>query len=109
MSSDRHGFGILTWKDGSSYSGQFVRNNFHGYAFERYADGGVFVGQFKDSVRHGLGQYTMTAVRSYSGQWDKGAQHGVGIEVQVRLFISLQQKLYITATDSICGCNRLCM
>jgi len=23
--------GIMTWKDGSSYSGQFVANQFHGY------------------------------------------------------------------------------
>jgi hypothetical protein len=84
VSSDRHGFGVLTWRDGSSYSGQFVQNKFHGYAFERYADGGVYVGQFKDSERHGLGQFSMAGGRSYSGQWHKGEQHGVGIEVQVQ-------------------------
>ena len=84
VSSDRHGFGVLTWKDGSSYSGQFVQNKFHGYAFERYADGSVYVGQFCDDLRHGLGQFTQASGNSYSGQWQKGKQHGVGIEVQVK-------------------------
>ena len=98
------GYGQYTWKNGSTYVGQFVDGLKHGWgkwrkskesnsnAYEgqyiqdkkqgfgvfRWASGNVYRGQYQADEREGVGQMRWTDDSLYVGQWSRGIQHGFG-------------------------------
>jgi|688.fasta_scaffold132199_3 hypothetical protein len=49
------GFGIYTWKDGSHYSGHFLKGKKDGKGKYTDARGAIFDGMWKDGKRNGKG------------------------------------------------------
>jgi len=75
--SQRSGKGVLTWQDGSKYSGEWSHDCPHGFGLEKYQNGSFYVGGFKDDARHGFGEFAVSPEMSYSGQWEEGQMHGI--------------------------------
>ncbi len=49
----KHGVGSFVWADGSTYTGEFFRNNIHGKGVYKWADGREFTGDWKDNKMDG--------------------------------------------------------
>ena len=96
-------YGSNTWKDGSTYIGDFQNNKIHGKGiytwvnpFEQYvgewkygkkhgqgtstwADGEKYLGVWKDNNFHGQGTYTWKkSGNKYVGEWKNGKINGQG-------------------------------
>ena len=77
--NERNGLGVLTFKDGVVYHGQFSNDLSHGLAVETYPGGFVYKGGFVDDERHGLGIIQRPGL-AYIGYWSNGKRHGLGVE-----------------------------
>ena len=53
----RHGVGVLSFKDGVKYSGEFSNGFFHGYGVLIYHDGTTYEGSLQLGKFHGYGVY----------------------------------------------------
>jgi len=73
----RCGKGVLTWVDGSKYSGEWNEDQSNGFGLEKYPNGSFYVGGFKNNARHGYGEFAVSPEMSYSGQWEHGQMHGL--------------------------------
>jgi len=73
----RCGKGVLTWVDGSKYSGEWNEDQSNGFGLEKYPNGSFYVGGFKNDARHGYGEFAISPEMSYSGQWEHGQMHGL--------------------------------
>jgi hypothetical protein len=74
------GLGVMVWKDGSSYAGEFRKGSLDGFGHETYGDGTTFKGQFAGDQRHGLGVFAMPSGQRYSGGWKEGERHGLALQ-----------------------------
>lgn len=70
--------GAKSWKDGTSYEGEFKYGEAHGWGTFRWPDGAVYIGEFEAGLRHGHGQQTFANGDRYSGEWREGHMHGKG-------------------------------
>ena len=87
---EQEGFGSLTTKEGSSYTGEWQRGIMHGegkYAFQK-AQGKFgqnatgqsgYVGQWSDGKFHGRGRRVLYNGNDYDGEWKKNKRHGWGM------------------------------
>ena len=51
------GQGVLTWRDGKRYEGQFVNDKREGHGVFVWADGRKYIGSWKAGKQHGIGTY----------------------------------------------------
>ena len=65
------GRGVLTWKDGRKYEGNFKKDKKEGFGVFTFRDGRVYEGQWKDGLQHGKGVLKKHNVLS-EGMWWKG-------------------------------------
>ncbi len=98
------GYGQYTWKNGSTYTGEFqnglksgfgkyrkskesrtnvyegqyYRDKKQGFGIFKWASGNVYRGQYKADEREGIGEMRWTDGSIYVGQWERGIQHGYG-------------------------------
>jgi hypothetical protein len=72
-----HKDAVLTFKDGSTYEGQFLNSKRHGDGTWK-SSGGEYSGQWKVDQQDGEGQQRWQDGRVYIGQFAKGKFHGVG-------------------------------
>jgi len=75
----KNGQGVLTWDDGRQYRGQFEDNKFHGSAVMTWPDGRKYCGQYIEDRKHGEGTFSWQDGRRYQGQWVVGKRHGIGV------------------------------
>ena len=73
----------MTFTDGSSAEGTFVRNQLHGAATLRYSDGTrTYVGGWLRGQRHGHGlleaAHGVQCIR-WEGRWRRGLPNGPGV------------------------------
>lgn len=103
-----HGFGTMTYEDGSKYTGKFVngyredengimyyndddifecyeggweRDRWHGKGTLTYKDGGKYVGQFMNNEADGKGKMFFgkkDIYKAYKGEWRHNRWHGKG-------------------------------
>jgi 1-phosphatidylinositol-4-phosphate 5-kinase len=74
----RHGYGELTWPDGSIYEGQFHEDKIQGlgrYISVKYQ---VYTGNWRNNERNGYGKLTYSDKSSYKGFWVDNCKHGFG-------------------------------
>lgn len=45
-----NGHGILTWKDGRKYEGQFINDKRHGLGIFKWVDGRIYDGSWKNGT-----------------------------------------------------------
>jgi len=66
----RHGFGIMSYRDGSVYTGNFEHDKRHGFGKCWYPDGlGVYTGFWANGKRNGLGKMVYSNGEVYHGEW----------------------------------------
>ena len=96
----KHGYGVLQFRDGLHYKGQFINDNISGYGVanwpdktyegywmnnqkhgkgkENYTDGRKYVGEFKNDKKEGCGEFTWPNGSVFKGMFVNGKQHGEG-------------------------------
>jgi len=52
-----HGRGVLEWKDGKKYTGEFINDKREGQGTFIWADGREYKGGWKNGKQHGIGAY----------------------------------------------------
>ncbi len=83
LDGTKTGFGILTSSNGDTYTGEFLNDDFHGYGkgIKTYDNGDKYEGEFLDGKRHGYGKGTSSWANGdkYEGEFLNGKRHGQGI------------------------------
>eukprot|EP00826_Nyctotherus_ovalis_P013253 TRINITY_DN1354_c0_g3_i1.p1 TRINITY_DN1354_c0_g3~~TRINITY_DN1354_c0_g3_i1.p1 ORF type:complete len:294 (+),score=55.86 TRINITY_DN1354_c0_g3_i1:131-1012(+) len=77
---ERHGFGIIVWKDGSKYIGYWVHDKASIKGRLIHSDGDVYEGEWKDDMACGKGRLVNSSGMEYEGMWMNDLQHGKGVE-----------------------------
>lgn len=79
------GYAVMTWRDGSTYMGDWAAGQRHGFGIHRSgADsksgpGLEYVGCYKDGKRHGWGLLSNANGDEYVGEWRGGFMEGAGL------------------------------
>jgi hypothetical protein len=75
----RDGFGVETWTDGDSYSGEWKEDMWHGKGLIIWASkGDKYEGEFKENMLEGYGVYTYASGEKYTGEFKQSKCHGRG-------------------------------
>ena len=74
----KNGHGTETYKDGSTYVGEWKDGKHHGQGTYTWSNGEKYIGEFKDGKRHGEGFMLFTDGGNYYGVWKDGINHGQG-------------------------------
>ena len=69
-----NGNGIMTYPDGSTYSGEWKNGRRHGKGILVYPGGRKYEGEFADDEMHGKGIITLPDGRLIETQWENGEQ-----------------------------------
>ena len=75
----RHGNGIMKFKNGNVYRGEFMNDMFEGMGEYIWADGRSFVGKFRADKIEGKGIAHWPDGRKYEGEWIDDLAEGHGI------------------------------
>jgi hypothetical protein len=68
--NQRHGFGIMSYPNGSVYTGNFENDKRHGFGKCWYPEGlGVYTGYWANGKRNGLGKMVYSNGEVYHGEW----------------------------------------
>lgn len=79
VEGQKHGKGVLAFKNGRMYKGQFRNGKFNGEAAMTWANGDSYHGQYVDDLKHGYGRFQWGRDgQLYEGNWVKGKRHGAG-------------------------------
>ncbi len=73
-----NGKGTYLFKDGSKYTGTFLKSKPHGNGIIIQADGGRYEGEFYQGVKEGKGKMTFATGDVYLGSFSSGAFSGTG-------------------------------
>lgn len=73
------GFGTYTYADGRTYTGEFKNNRKHGEGHLKSPTGGSYEGQFVEGLYHGKGIFTWSNGQVYVGDFERDQQHGFGV------------------------------
>ena len=82
-----HGLGLLYFKGGSVYEGQFVEGKRTGLGKLAYANKNVYLGEFLNNKKDGLGTFTWSKGEKYSGYFKldrRSEERRVGKECRSR-------------------------
>ncbi len=72
------GQGRIQWANGDSYEGQWRNEQPHGRGKKTFLDGSIYEGEFANGQQDGKGQLTYPDGTVYSGDWQSGAPNGQG-------------------------------
>lgn len=73
------GYGVLRWRDGSVYAGEFVGGYFDGHGKYTWNDGTAYDGDFVGGIREGKGAYFWNDGMVYTGDVVDGSPLGKGV------------------------------
>jgi len=77
--NQKHGYGVLHWKDGVIYEGQFNHNQMSGYAIIRYKENRIYKGQVINGKMEGFGEFDWNKGKKYFGYYKSDKKNGFGI------------------------------
>ena len=66
-----HGKGLLTYENGNTYEGEFVKNRREGYGSFSWVNGKKFEGHWKNGKQHGRGTCYRNG-KNWKVQFDNG-------------------------------------
>ncbi|MCK5436995.1 MAG: hypothetical protein KAI90_03235, partial [Desulfobulbaceae bacterium] len=95
------GHGVLTWRQGIKYAGEFLNDRFHGQGVMELPNGSTYVGEWNEGLPNGKGTYTYQGEKNrdersmadflnangpgrlrnnwqYKGEWKNGSPDGHG-------------------------------
>jgi len=64
-----HGRGLLVWRDGKRYEGEFVNDKRDGKGTFIWKDGRKYEGDWQDGKQHGIGIFTSKDHQVKKGEW----------------------------------------
>jgi hypothetical protein len=64
-----HGKGTMTWKDRSTYIGEFKENRIEGFGLKKFANGDQFNGDWVNDMMNGTGTLTKASGEKITGHW----------------------------------------
>lgn len=76
----RSGYGIMRFKSGIKYYGQWAQDTPHGLGFLFISAQNYYKGSLNKGKFSGYGEYILGEDYSYKGQFDNNLKHGYGIE-----------------------------
>ena len=76
--SIKKGFGIIYYKNGDIYEGEFKNNKLDGIGIYYYKNGDRYEGEFKDGMCNGIGTYYFYNGGRYEGLFKNGIYDGCG-------------------------------
>jgi hypothetical protein len=79
INNNKHGYGLINWKEGTIYEGRFYRNQMSGYAIIKYPDKKIYKGQVKRAKLFGFGQFIWPEGKRYIGHYKNNKKNGFGI------------------------------
>lgn len=74
----RHGYGVMTWADGSCFKGQWHMDK-RTEGLMNIPDGTFYQGSFKDDMFHGKGKITLLNKSEFSGIFEVGKCPNFGV------------------------------
>ena len=74
------GKGIMIYKNGDKYDGDWVNGKREGKGIMTYSNGGKYDGEWKNDKRMGEGILIYKNGDKYEGKWTHGYPHGVGVK-----------------------------
>ena len=75
----RDGLGVLVYKTGRIYEGEWEQNQRHGRGYEVFGNGNTYQGNYVDGKATGKGVYTWKNGEVYDGEWQQGVKSGYGV------------------------------
>ena len=77
----RHGYGIMCFKNGHCYKGEYKNDKRNGYGVYTFGEdcNEKYEGNFIENKRDGFGVYRYSDGTSYSGSWRKNLKQGSGV------------------------------
>lgn len=78
-----HRFGIISWKDGTKYIGNFSNNRANGFGIQVLKNKTYYYGEWMNDKTHGYGIYKESNGSYYKGEWENDVQSGFGIEYTI--------------------------
>jgi len=83
VNGKRHGYGILQWKDGCVYAGEWMNDVQRGWGKLRFGERDQFnresyEGEWLDGKRSGKGTLIFRSSDRYEGEWKEDKYHGKG-------------------------------
>ena len=72
----RSGRGVIEFKNGVVYEGEFLNGLFDGYGKITHSDGTVYEGEWKKGKTHGQGRMICSNGTIYMGGWEMGKSNG---------------------------------
>ena len=76
--SIKEGFGIIYYKNGDIYEGEFKNNMYDGIGVYYFKNGDRYKGEFKDGMCNGIGTYYFYNGGRYEGLFKNGIYDGCG-------------------------------
>ena len=73
-----HGLGSIVFRDGETYTGEWVHGRREGQGVTKYSDGAVYEGGYLHDLRHGTGNLRWASGHRYEGGFYNGLQAGLG-------------------------------
>jgi len=68
-----HGKGVLTYKDGRTYDGDFIADKREGNGYLTWANGNWYKGEFRQNAQHGKGVFFSKELgKEQQGEWENG-------------------------------------
>lgn len=67
-----HGKGIMIWKDGSKYQGEFKENKIEGTGHKVFVNGDQYLGEWVNDQMNGHGTLTKADGEQVTGNWQDG-------------------------------------
>ena len=77
--NQKHGNGVLQWKEGIIYEGQFFKNQLSGYAIIKYPQNKIYKGQMNIGKMEGFGVFDWGGGKKYLGYYKNDKRNGFGI------------------------------
>ena len=73
------GYGMMTWADGRRYEGQWLEGRCTGYGVTTFKSGSRYVGSYVMDKMQGRGCYSFADGRRYEGEYEANQKHGRGV------------------------------
>lgn len=73
------GKGEYHWENGDIYSGNFLNGLPNGTGTATFATGGSYTGDFIDGIYEGIGYFEFPGIGSYTGEFSASMRHGQGV------------------------------
>ena len=80
MTNQKHGRGILKFKNGPIFFGQFSFDKIKGKGYLFFKTGEEYKGEWEENRANGFGIYKSKEVK-YEGKWKNDRQEGIGTEI----------------------------